>query len=215
VKVHGLAEVTSIVRSTVHEIISDLNFLKCLLPGFWKCSPMSTKAKEWLLRLKTFTVTKMKENNLWIASLQKLRHGFTSSSKSQKETSWLANILIHLPQKKRKRKNEKPQLNHSKKKKQWQSCSGIVEASCCVNFSHKNNNQLWHYCETLEKLHETIKWIRPGWLTARMWLLHDVAWPRTSAQTVAWLQKRQEGSSAASTTQYWSNILRFLPLQDI
>jgi hypothetical protein len=66
-----------------------------------------------------------------------------------------------------------------------------VKASCCVNFSHKNNKHLQQYCKILEKLHEAITWNRPRWLTARMWLLHDGAWPCTSAQTAAWLQTQK------------------------
>jgi hypothetical protein len=32
-------------------------------------------------------------------------------------------------------------IEPSGKKKQWQPSSGIVKASCCVNFSHQKNYQ--------------------------------------------------------------------------
>jgi hypothetical protein len=46
-------------------------------------------------------------------------------------------------------------------KKQWQPCSGIVKASCCVNFSHQKQQST----ATLEKLGEANKQKRPGQLT--------------------------------------------------
>jgi hypothetical protein len=39
-------------------------------------------------------------------------------------------------------------------------------------------------CESFKKLHEAIKQKRPGQLTAGVRILHDVAQPHTSAQTV-------------------------------
>jgi hypothetical protein len=55
-------EVTGIAIPTVHKIISDLNFLKCLHTRFQKCSPRSTNVKEWLPHLKILATTKMEEN---------------------------------------------------------------------------------------------------------------------------------------------------------
>jgi hypothetical protein len=71
VKVHQIA------KSTVHEIISDLNF--CKVSAFWVWNMLTEyKAKEWLLRLKNLAVTK-RENHLWKAMLRDMKHGFTSS----------------------------------------------------------------------------------------------------------------------------------------
>jgi hypothetical protein len=55
----SFAEVTGTAKSSVHEIIS--------VPARWVLKMLTEehKLKEWLFRLKFFTVTKMKENHLW------------------------------------------------------------------------------------------------------------------------------------------------------
>jgi hypothetical protein len=58
--------------------------------------------------------------------------------------------------------NKNSKLSHLRKK-QWQLCSGIVKASCCVNFFHqKTTINSDKYFKTLEKFHEAIKRKRPG-----------------------------------------------------
>jgi hypothetical protein len=89
VKVSEIAEDLDLDRyckKAYMKLIQIQTSVKCLLAGFRKCSPRSTKAKQWLLRLKIFAVTKMKENQSWKASLWEMKHGFTSSPLSQKET---------------------------------------------------------------------------------------------------------------------------------
>jgi aspartyl/asparaginyl-tRNA synthetase len=54
VKVREIAEVTDIAKSTVHEVISDLNFCKLTAPK------MITEDHE--IKMEIFGVTKMKEN---------------------------------------------------------------------------------------------------------------------------------------------------------
>jgi histone-lysine N-methyltransferase SETMAR len=67
-------------------------------------------------------------------------------------------------------------------------CEGLLLCEFLPPKTTINSNK---YCETLEKLHESIKRKRPRRLTAGVRLLHDGAQPHTSSQTAAWLQKQK------------------------
>jgi hypothetical protein len=61
-KFHGIADVTDIGKSTVHEIISYLNYHKVSAHWIMKMFIEERKAKELLLHLRTFTITDRKGN---------------------------------------------------------------------------------------------------------------------------------------------------------
>jgi hypothetical protein len=155
VEVHEIAEVTGIAKGTVHEIISDLNFHKvsaCWVP---KMLTEEHKSKIWLLHLKIFAVTKMKENHSWKASLREMKHGFTNSPQSQKRTSM---TWKHPHSPTTKKFKIEPPAKRTMAIVFW-DCEGLL---LCEFLPPKTTINSDKYCETLEKLHEAIKQKRPG-----------------------------------------------------
>jgi hypothetical protein len=81
------------------------------------------------------------------------------------------------------------------------------EASCCVNFSDQKQSK---YCET-QKTMQRHYMKGTGWLTTGVKILHDEAWPHTSAQTAVSLQKLEQ-EILQYPPESWPSTIRFLPL---
>jgi hypothetical protein len=89
----------------------------------------------------------MKENRSWTASLQEMKHGFMSSSQSQKETPGFGNILIH-------HTTEKFRIEPSAKKTMvimfW-DCEGLL---LCEFLPPKKKNQQRQILQNSQKIEQ-------------------------------------------------------------
>jgi hypothetical protein len=126
--------VTGFAKSTVHEIISDLNFYKVSV--------------HWVTKM----FTKEHKSKRMAASLENLCHyqdeeeSFVESIVTGDET-WV--YEFSLESKRNPMTWKRPHSPTTKKikiepskKKQWRPCSGIVTASCYVNFSHQKQSTM-------------------------------------------------------------------------